>query len=88
MIARKKPIEIEVMQYNGLNHSECKAFVGKALQIESIDDDGAEYVLLNLRLTTMEGVMMVKPFSWIAKGVKNEFLAIDNEIFELTYDLL
>jgi len=89
MKALNKPMQVEVIQYDGLNHSECQAFVGdKALQIMSIDDDGAEYLLLNLRLITLKGTILVQPLSWIIKDYYNQFTVFTDKEFKLYYTLL
>lgn len=91
MKALNKPMQVEVIQYDGLNHSECQSFVGegdRALQIMSIDDDGAEYLLLNPRLITLKGTIMIQPLSWIVKDYYNQFTVFTDKEFKLYYTLL
>lgn len=81
---RKKPIEIEAIQYTRESRNECIAFCDA--QHVSIDDDGAEYELESLRIHTLEGIMTAKLGDWIIKGVKGEFYPCKPEIFEATYE--
>ena len=81
---RKKPVEIEAIQYTRESRNECIAFCGA--QHMAIDDDGAEYELKNLRIKTLEGTMMAKLDDWIIKGVKGEFYPCKPDIFEATYE--
>jgi len=83
---RKKPVVIEAIHFNGDNHAACKEFC-PSLQTESIDDDGAEYVLAHPRIPTLEGRMMVSVGDWIIKGVQGEFYPCKPDIFEATYEL-
>ena len=83
---RKKPIEIEAIQYTRKNRNECIAFCD-AIHM-AIDDDGAQYELENLRIKTLEGTMTAKLGDWVIKGVKGEFYPCKPDIFEATYDIL
>jgi len=82
---RKKPVVIEAVQYTGENVAACKKFCPK-IGTKSIDEDGAEYDLLNLRIPTLEGVMRCDVGDWIIKGVKGEFYPCKPDIFEATYE--
>lgn len=81
---RKKPVEIEAMQYTLATRDAVIAWSDATHT--AIDDDGAEYELSNLRITTLEGVMRAELGDWIIRGVKGEFYPCKPDIFELTYE--
>lgn len=83
---RKRPVMIEAMQYTEANREALIAWCGA--QGTSIDDDGGEYELLNLRVKTKEGVMMCSPNDWVIRGVQGEFYPCKPDIFQATYDLV
>jgi hypothetical protein len=79
---RKKPIEIEAVQW----------FPG--VEIEGLHftegEPGANYgcgipgVMVSIH--TLEGPMRVKPGDWIITGVKGEKYPCRSDIFEMTYE--
>ena len=81
---RKKPVVIEAMRYTITDRAAVIAWCGA--QSEAINDDGAPYQLKNIRITTLEGVMMAEPGDWIIKGVEGEFYPCKPNIFEKTYE--
>jgi hypothetical protein len=81
---RKKPVVIEAMQYTEETRDAVIAWCGA--QHSSVDDDGAEYELLNLRIPTLEGLMTASMGDWIIKGVKGEFYPCKPDIFDMTYE--
>ena len=78
---RKKPVEIEAIQWSGSNWHQMLAWV----KWENHDDvwvtDGD-----NLIIPTLEGDHTARPTDWIIKGVKGEFYPCRNDIFEETYE--
>jgi len=72
---RKKPVEIEAIQFNG-NFDEIEEFVG----------GDAEFRDGTLLVATLEGALTASPMDWIIKGVKGEFYPCKPDIFEQTYD--
>lgn len=85
MRARKKPVEIECIQYDGFNRDIVKEFVGESLIIGL----GLEYQTWdNLGIKTLEGNMGVSVGDYIIKGVEGEFYSCKQSIFEKTYDIL
>lgn len=81
---KSKVIEIEAMQYTLETRDEVIAWCGA--QHKGIDDDGAEIELKNLRIHTLEGVMMVCPGDWIIKGTEGEFYPCKPSVFERKYE--
>jgi len=75
---RKKPIDIEAVQWNGSNLKECWSFC-PATMSETYRADG------NLTIPTLEGKMIAGTGDWIIKGVKGEFYPCKDDIFRATY---
>lgn len=81
MLARKKPVIIEVIQWTGANVDEILAFilpVGEARR-------GAENAII---INTLEGEMKASKGDYIIKGVKGEFYPCKPDIFEATYEIV
>ena len=77
---RKKPVEIEAIQWTGNNLEEVEAFVVNAegRQFDTVGE--------SLFIHTLEGSMRAKPGDYIIKGVKDEFYPCDESIFRITYE--
>ena len=78
MIYRKKPVEIEAIQYTGTKWSLdlVSAFMDMLLHTE-----GDKIVT-----PTLEGDMLASPLDFIIRGVKGEYYPCKPDIFELTYE--
>lgn len=83
---RSKPVVIEAKQYIGGNRQVIIDFVGASLIHTGIDDDGAEYELLNMRIKTLEGEMMVCPGDYVIRGTEGEFYPCKASIFAAKYE--
>ena len=86
---RKKPVEIEAVQWTGLNLEEIKAFVGKSLIYDIIDTawevgKGRPYVIMKIK--TLEGDMIASEGDYIIKGISGEFYPCKPDIFKATYE--
>lgn len=77
---RKKPVEIEALQYTGDNISEICKFMHK--DINHVMFSGHVYI------ETLEGVMKVSKGDYIIKGVEGEFYPCAKSIFEKTYEVV
>ena len=75
---RKKPVEIEAIQWEGDNYNEINSFFGSDKFI------GGENNSIVIR--TLEGRMLANVNDWIIKGIKGEFYPIKNDIFLETYE--
>lgn len=77
MKARKKPVEIECVQWNGNNLQEIRGFVGEYLienRYEGIDDANVLGTFLdNIQIYTLEGCHRCNIGDYIIKGVHGEF---------------
>lgn len=88
---KTKPCEIEAIQWNGINLSEIKEFVGDSLIYNIIDTawevgKGRPHVIMKIR--TLEGDMEVSENDYIIKGLKGEFYPCKPDIFEKKYELI
>lgn len=82
MRVRKKPIEVEAVQWTGINKTEIDGFMGK----EATWVDLSQGYLLNIE--TLEGTMAAFIGDWIIKGVKGEFYPCKPDIFDQTYEVV
>ena len=82
---RKKPVVIEAVQFDGLNPTEIKDFVGENCEVE-IYDNKVTPPIANITIHTLEGDMEVSNGDYVIKGVKGEFYPCKPDIFEQTYE--
>ena len=77
---RKKPVEVDVILWDGGNKLEVEKFMGQKI-------DHA-YTSTNdiLMIPTLEGYMSANKGDLIIKGVKGEFYPCKPDIFNLTYE--
>lgn len=73
----KKPIIIEDIKYDGTNKVEIQEFMDRYL------DDTQDN---QLKIETLEGVMLANIGDYIIKGVTGEFYPCKPDIFAKTYD--
>lgn len=78
---RKKPVEIEAVQWMGSNTVEISKFVG-----ESLDNISSPPYTGILIIETLEGDMKASKGDWIIRGVKGEFYPVRGDIFAETYE--
>lgn len=74
---RKKPVEIEAIQYTEDNYDEIYNFLGK----KNEGFMGKWFII-----ETLEGNMTCTIGDYVIKGVKGEFYPCKPGIFELTYE--
>ncbi len=85
---RKKPIVIDAVQYAGHGSVHGSANDIPEWFFEAFEDgtlvptNGAD----PLRVTTMEGDIVVSPGDWVIRGVKGELYPCKPDIFEETYE--
>ena len=86
---KKKPVEIEAIQYTGKNDFEIGkwsndlVFPSPVLEPSENNPSGSY-----LQVKTLEGIMTAIVGDWIIKGVKGEFYPCKNDIFLMTYDVV
>jgi hypothetical protein len=78
---RKKPVEIEAVQWTGKNKEEIEAFCDIAEFYEFCD--GAT---LQLIIPTLEGDHYASPDDFIIRGISGEYYPCKPDIFEMTYE--
>ncbi len=90
---RKKPIEIEAVQWTGDNHREMFNFLGGKDE-EYIQATGVNFYIdwnkVNggLIIKTLEGEHIASIGDWIIKGVQGEYYPCKPDIFETTYEVV
>lgn len=84
MKVRKKPVEVEAVQWTGLNLEEIKAFVGESLIYTR--EVGKGKPRLFMKIKTLEGDMLTSEGDYIIKGISGEFYPCKPDIFKATYE--
>lgn len=73
---RKKPVEIEAIQFNGINVQEIMLFANTCI----VKPTG------ELIISTLEGDMIVSKYDYVIKGINGEFYPCKPDIFQKTYE--
>ena len=79
---RKKPVEVEAIQFDGRNWREVYQFMSDVPLLLIQDFRKDEHLLID----TLEGVMKAKVGDHIIKGVHGEFYPCKPDIFHETYE--
>ena len=74
---RKRPVEIEAVQWTSRNVVEMAKFMGGSIMVNHLHE---------LIIETLEGDMRASPYDWIIKGVRGEFYPCKPHIFVETYE--
>lgn len=93
---RKKPVEIEAIQWGGDNIDAVLDFVyaderwKEGIESETVGGPGIGHTpaLGTLDIPTLEGTMTGQVGDWIIRGVKGELYPCKPDIFEATYELV
>lgn len=89
MKVRKKPVEVEAVQWTGENLEEIKAFVGESLIYDILDTAwkiGKGKLRVFMKIKTLEGDMLTSEGDYIIKGISGEFYPCKPDIFKATYE--
>ena len=78
---RKKPVEIEAVQWTGDNATEIAEFSKTGNRYIEVDEAN-KFV----KIETLEGVMTASLNDFIIKGVQGELYPCKPDIFEQTYE--
>ncbi len=82
---RKKPIEIEAIQYTEDTQDEVMEFLTCVFECHyPTNNSGNPYI----EIETLEGNHMARFGDWIIKGVEGEFYPCKDSIFRRTYDVV
>jgi hypothetical protein len=79
---RKKPVEIDAVQWTGENLGAVLELLDKSTQDEIARVDGTR----DLEISTLEGVMTARPGDWIILGLEGELYPCKSSVFEATYE--
>lgn len=83
--ARKKPVEIEFMQFSDINSVEdISSWVEGKIKHKVSNKFNIGYMYIE----TLEGTMTASLGDYIVKGVDGEFYPVKPDIFEQTYEVL
>ena len=84
---RKKPLEIEAIQWTGNNTNQIKEFSQNKVYIkEPLDFDGKSMGFLII--ATGDARYTANIGDYIIKGINNEFYVCKNDIFHITYEVV
>lgn len=93
---RKKPVEIEAVQFTGLDSYVAICQWAREHGIVSDSDKGAvstpsleelfRFETPIMLIRTLEGTMAASPGDWIIRGVEGEFYPCKPDIFMATYE--
>ena len=83
---KKKPVEIEAIQFNRSNWEEIQTFTNNTAHTITIERriDGKCTCII----PTLEGQHIANEGDYIIKGVQGEFYPCKPDIFELTYEIV
>ncbi len=81
---RKKPVEIEAMQFRRDNWKEIVAFTDAMVDCLTIEKSPKGKC--TCRISTLEGNMFASEGDYIIKGIQGEFYPCKPDIFEQTYE--
>ena len=87
---RKKPVEIEAIQYNYSNRSILNQFDSLKWLKTDYDKDIIFFDkdTQDCYIKTLEGNMKVSDGDWIIQGVNGELYPCEDDIFRKTYEFL
>lgn len=78
---RKKPVEVDVIQWVGSNIGEMREFMKPNYPCLGTEAD-PDCLLIH----TLEGTMKARVNDWIIRGVKGEYYPCKPRIFNMTYE--
>jgi hypothetical protein len=88
---RKKPVEIDAIQFDGYNHHFVSGFMGCSCGFGKPVRNDCPYNHSkagpkSIFIRTLEGEHRADRGDWIVRGVKGEYYPCKPEIFEATYE--
>jgi hypothetical protein len=84
---RKRPVEVEAVQYAGGGNMQPRG--GVPVWLWDALENGTAFFTNGadpLQIKTLEGVMTVAPGDWIIRGVNGEIYPCKPDIFTATYE--
>ena len=87
---RKKPVEIEAVQWTGFNVGEIRDFADGYVRFDVYDAawEAADAAKAVFTLCTLAGDVPVDQYDFIIKGVNGEFYPCKPDIFAKTYEVV
>lgn len=83
---RKKPVEIEAMQFHDLDsYLKIVDWMKESGDTHALADE-IRYTTPIMLIQTLEGTMAANPGDWIIRGVQGEFYPCKPDIFAATYE--
>ncbi len=79
---RKKPVEIEALQWTGQNHKEVSNFCRNSYFFHIEIDKSSTTIYIE----TSKGTIIAKEGDYIIKDGKGEYYPCKEDVFNLTYD--
>ena len=83
--ARKKPVEIEFVQFSDINSAKDISHWGEGKIKYKVSH---KFNIGYMYIETLEGTMTASLGDYIVKGVDGEFYPVKPEIFKKTYEVL
>lgn len=83
--AKKKPVEVEFIQYEGTKNKK-EVFDWTNGKVHDFYDEVNFDILLGI--DTLEGTLVVSENDYIVKGVNGEFYPVKPDVFKKTYDII
>lgn len=85
---RKRPTEIEAIQFDGTNHDAIAAFTGGRFWPVDPQDRGDDPEIVAQVYDVLHSTWVgVKVGDWVAKGMRGEFYPIDDAVLAETYEV-
>ena len=93
MKARKKPVVIEAIKWDGSNLYEVETFLGKAYKGVKVLNDAAWQVgkgipIAEISIKTIDSIAKAINGDYVLKGTEGEFYPCKPDIFEKTYEII
>lgn len=84
---RKKPVEVEAVQWTGKNRGEIRFFCTHgAFFAPTRQDTEGRVTEWRLLIDSPEGIMYAEAGDYIIKGVNGEFYPCKSDVFAKTYE--
>lgn len=90
MRARKKPVEVEVIQtWQAIQFHQGRQFDELPEWLRVAEENGSViYLHDHMMIGTLEGIMRADLYDWLIRGVKGEIYPCKPDIFKETYDIV
>lgn len=92
---RKKPLEVEALQWNGKNINEVRAFAGSSVTGDFFGDNSSLRIVNENRKKDEEYIsfdrftfVKVNVGDYIVKDIDGKYHAVEAEVFEMGYELV